>query len=71
MILNIISFFTGRKIVWLEDMDGDLYRTIEKKHPISGEKCAYVYWFSETRLVILNDGVTVSNGVYIEIWAYE
>jgi len=71
MILNIISFLTGRNIVWLEDFEGELYRTLERKHPISGEKCAYAYWPNKIRLVILNDDGTVSGGIYIEKWAYE
>jgi len=73
MILSILSFLTGRKIVWLEDFQGDLYRTIEiKSHPISGKRCAYVYWFEKIKLVTLNDDGTVGpKSCYIEKWRYE
>ena len=71
MMLRFVSFLTGRRIVVLMDMDGDVYYTLEQKvHPFTGKKCAYVYWFVKIRLVQLNDDGTVGNGSYIEKWKY-
>ena len=69
-MLKIISLLTGRKIIYLQDFQGEIYRTIEKKTPFG--KTAYVYWFTKTGQVILNEnGTTSGRASYIEKWKYE
>lgn len=44
-MIKLFSFLTGRKIVWLEDFEGGLYRTLEIKTPFGNK--AYVYWITK------------------------
>lgn len=70
MILKLISLLTGRKIVWLEDFEGETYRTIERETPFG--KKAYVYWFTRIGDVKLNeDGTTSGSSLYVKKWKYE
>ena len=70
MKLELISFFTRRKIIYLQDFDGEVYKTIENKKTLFGDKTAYVYPFTKTACVILNNDGTVSNS-YIKKWRYK
>ena len=68
MLLEIISFFTGRKIVYLEDFEGEVYKTIEERNPF-GTRTAYIFPFVRVGCRTLNDDGTVSNS-YIKRWKY-
>ena len=72
MILKLMSIFTGRKIVWLEDFQGGIHRTIEAKgNPFNNRWC-YVYPLTRVGHVVLNDdGTTSGKSSYIERWKYE
>jgi len=70
MMLKLISLLTGRKIVWLEDFEGETYRTLERKTPFG--KRAYVYWFTRVGDIILNeDGTTGGSAIFVKKWSYE
>jgi len=72
MILRLISYLTGRKIVLLEDFEGQVYKTLELKGRSFGKKRAHVYWFTGVGSVILNDdGTTSGSSSYIERWEYK
>ena len=75
MILNIISFLTGRKIIWLRDFSGECYRTIEikskKRNPFPAVKACYVFPFTKfCHVRLLPDG-KVEGSSYIEEWKLE
>ena len=68
-MLKIISLITGRKIIWLEDMDGETYRTLLKTTPFGNK--AHVYWLTRTGFVNLNDdGTCTGLSSYIKKWKY-
>ena len=71
LILRLISFVTGRRIVLLTDFEGTQYITIERKsYHLNTTRC-YVYWFTSVGDVILNEGGTTSgSSSYIENWEY-
>lgn len=73
MILKIISLLLNRKIVLLQDFQGEMYRTLEmkKRNPFTGNRCCYVYFFTKIGFVdLLEDGKT-ENVSFIEYWKYE
>lgn len=69
LILRIISFFTGRRIVLLQDFQGEINYTLEKIDS-SFTKTAYIYFFTKTGEIILNNNGTVKGRTYIERWEY-
>lgn len=70
-MLQIIAWLLGRKILVLEDMDGCIYNTLERK-TVFGNK-AYVYWYTQIGSVNLEaDGTcTGLSSSYIKKWTYK
>lgn len=69
MLIHIVSFLTGRKIVFLEDSYGEVYKTLEYKTPFGNK--AYVYWLTKVGHVNLEpDGTTTGQSTYINRWIY-
>lgn len=71
LILGIVSFFARKKIVVLEDFEGEFYFTLERVSPF-GKKFAYVYWLSRLGFVVLNEDGTCStnSSSFIKRWKY-
>lgn len=71
LLLKLTSFFTRKRIVILQDMDGDHYYTLENESPFGG-KCANVYWWSKIGHVwLLPDGTCQGSSSYIKNWMYK
>ena len=70
MILELISFFTGKKIIYLQDFEGEIYKTLEGKKNIFNNNPVYIYYLTKNGSVILNNDGTVSNS-YIKRWKYK
>jgi hypothetical protein len=69
MLLKLISYLSGKRIVLLEDFQGQVYKTLETKSEF-GKRTAYVYWFEKVGHLTLNDDGTCSGRSYIERWKY-
>lgn len=70
MFLLLISFITGRRLIYLEDYAGKVHKSIEWVSPF-GKRTSYVYWFNKIGPVILNDdGTTGGVTIYIKKWKY-
>ncbi len=68
MLKTIWAFLTGGKVVWLQDYDGELTRTIAYKAGF-GKMQARRMMF--TGKVTLNEDGTVSGKPYVHYWSYE
>ena len=68
MLKTIWTFLTGGKVVWLQDYDGELTRTIAYKAGF-GKMQARRMMF--TGKVTLNEDGTVSGKSYVHYWSYE
>ena len=68
MLKTIWAFLTGGKVVWLQDHDGELTRTIAYKVGF-GKMQARRMMFIEK--VILNEDGTVSGKSFVHYWSYE
>ena len=68
MLKTIWAFLTGGKVVWLQDYDGELTRTIAYKAGF-GKMQARRMMF--TGKVTLNEYGTVSGKPYVDYWSYE
>ena len=76
-MIKLVSFLTGRKIVYLKDIWGELYETLEYKNPIKDpftgqvKSMCPVFWLTGVGEVILNkDGTTGGDSCYIKQWMY-
>ena len=67
MLKTIWAFITGGKVVWLQDHDGELTRTIAYKAGFGKMKA----WRMFSLSVILNQDGTVSGAPYVQYWEYE
>ena len=70
MLERLVALITRRKLVWLQDHDGDLTLSIEMRHPFGGNY-ALRYWpyASISTPVILNDDGTCEHP-YVTKWVY-
>ena len=68
MLKTIWAFLTRGKVVWLQDHDGELTRTIAYKVGF-GKMQARRMTF--TGKVTLNEDGTVSGKPYVHCWSYE
>ena len=68
MLKTIWAFLTGGKVVWLQDYNGKLTRTIAYKAGF-GKMQARRMMF--TGKVTLNEDGTVSGKSYVDYWSYE
>ena len=68
MLKTIWAFLTGGKVVWLQDYNGELTRTIAYKAGF-GKMQARRMMF--TGKVTLNEDGTVSGKPYVDYWSYE
>jgi len=68
MLKTIWAFLTRGKVVWLQDYDGELTRTIAYKAGF-GKMQARRMMF--TGKVTLNEDGTVSGKPYVDYWSYE
>lgn len=68
MLKTVWAFLTGGKVVWLQDYDGALTRTIAYKAGF-GKMQARRMMFTES--VTLNEDGTVSGKSYVHYWSYE
>ena len=68
MFKKIWAFLTGGKIVWLQDRDGELTRTIAYKVGFGKMQATRMRF---TGKVTLNEDGTVSGKSYVRYWSYE
>jgi hypothetical protein len=71
-MLKIISFITGRKIVYLLHDNNKVTMTIEDKKPkrFSDKKTCYVDYFYRVSVVTLNADGTTYGQCHIKKWSY-
>jgi hypothetical protein len=71
-MLKLISFITGRRLVWLLHWDSKVTMSIEikKNNPFTNGKYCYVYWGTKTGLVNLHENGETSGRPYISKWMY-
>lgn len=70
MILELISFFTGRRIIYLQDFQGEIYKTLEGKKNIFDNNQVYIHYLTKNGCVTLNNDGTVSDSFIIR-WRYK
>ena len=69
MIKRIYAFLTRRKLVWLQDCDGEETLTIARKGRF-GDTIAERFWpFGIRTVKLLDNGV--ANGLFVEKWKYD
>jgi hypothetical protein len=70
VIIKILDALRIVRGVYLEScLDGQIFKTWERRHPITGRPCAHVYPFSKIGNVSLNSDGTI-DGHYCHRWAY-
>jgi len=71
-MLEILSFITGRKIVYLLHFDSEVTRTIEgiQYKRFSNNKTCYVHFFTKIGLVIMKEDGSTIGCPYIIKWKY-
>lgn len=71
-MIKLISLITGRKIVYLEDFEGKIYKTLQvkKMNPFTKEPYCYVYWLERVGFVNLHKDGSTSGRSYIKKWTY-
>ena len=68
MLKTIWAFLTGGKVVWLQDYDGELTRTIAYKAGFCKMQATRMMF---TEKVTLNEDGTVSGNHCVDYWSYE
>ena len=68
MLKTIWAFLTGGKVVWLQDYDGVLTRTIAYKAGFGKMQARRMIFIEK---VILNEDGTVSGKSFVHYWSYE
>ena len=71
-MLEILSFITGRKIVYLLHSNNNVTKTIQNKKPkrFSEKNTCYVDYFFKVSLLTMNKDGTTSGQYHIEKWSY-
>ena len=67
MLKTSWAFLTGGKVIWLQDHDGELTRTIAYKAGFGKMQA----WRMFSLSVTLNQDGTVSGASYVQYWEYE
>ena len=67
MLKTIWAFLTGGKVVWLQDYNGELTRTIAYKAGFGKMQARRMMFIKVT----LNEDGTVSGKSYVHYWSYE
>lgn len=66
-MLKVLAFLSGGKVVWLEDYDGKLTRSIAYK--VGNRRTARRFWFIHK--AVLEEDFTVSFPRYVSKWKFE
>ena len=71
-MLKILSFITGRKIVYLLNKNGEVTKSIEskKENPFTNTKYCYYYWSTNEAFINLCSDGTTTGSSYIIKWSY-
>ena len=62
MFCEVLSFLTGRPVVYLQDYEGEVYKALAKQTPFG--LTARV----GSRIFSLNEDGTVFGGTYVKFW---
>ncbi len=65
MFCEVLSFLTGRPVVYLQDYEGEVYKALAKQTPFG--LTAKI----GSKMITLNEDGTVFGGIYVKFWKFK
>lgn len=69
-MMRLLAFLTGRRIVYLQDRNGRVYKSSAKLNPWGELSCPVYFWTSVGQVTLLPDGSTAGDASYVRRWKF-